>query len=866
MPRLGIGKTKNANAAMAASTPPAAALKANDGKRMKKSKTIQTAKITNSRIEDQMKLSLPPKEKFQQEQDWDTDREEDKKKTLSIKSTTNPIQKFQEEDWDSDSDNDHPSPKIAPLQELEDDEEEEEKEAWDTDPDDEDSEKEKLTSKSLASKAIGVGASTLLADVANNGDVTVRDSIPHPDGGGEDDNDANESYHSYNTEHDEERDNDGGNQAFMSPTTAQKYAVMSTPFSPMLSHAVSPSGGRHQKQQQQPPLKHHILHTNSMPFCARENKMEVLEQVVMQIVEQTRNNVGTKVLQNEPQVVLVSGSSLGVGTSTFIKEAFYNPSIQTSRSAFSRCITCRGIREANAGLSSPPLQVFSDLLNDLVAKLLLVGRTGGKAIWKDRMHEALGGEGPLLATLVPKIGVLMDLPGFLENNPRPASSGPTTSPQKKSSSSDKRQQKNQPTPNQQPLPPDPRVQHITQWDWNTPQRFQRLCLAVRDLIQAVAEYIPVVMIIDNLQALDEDSWSLLYTILKSQTLKNFLFLGVHDENTQGKEPHKQSPEDPEPPIWQFEQSLLLPVQVRKESLVHKANEMDKKSTSADELEEDLAMSIPKLPCLTKIHLLPFSKVETRKLVETIMESGQSLESNSGYAEKVQNLSRVLYAWTHGNALCMIQTLQLLNDEGILVKRQSSEGWDWDQTSIERRFEEWKKTNATANQDEVHIVVTTRIKRLPKKIKFLVVATAALQQTYFSSKHLYRVLKAAYASADSTKAKQNDGDFPISSAKELEAGLQRICAFGLMKRLSRENHYAYAHDIIRDCAYALLPKRATGFAESSKNPAARRDWQVHCLLGTEFSALAVLQEIPVDERDRFKFLAADQLVISQKIMW
>jgi predicted ATPase len=148
------------------------------------------------------------------------------------------------------------------------------------------------------------------------------------------------------------------------------------------------------------------------------------------------------------------------------------------------------------------------LLNDLVAKLLLLSRAGGKTVWKERMQVALGGEGPLLATLVPKIGILMDLPGF-GNSPqlfRPAPSGPTTSPQKSLHPKNNTQR-----PSQHQLPPDPRVQFITQWDWNMPQRFQRLCLAVRDLIQAVAEYTPVVMIIDNLQALDEDSWSLLYT-------------------------------------------------------------------------------------------------------------------------------------------------------------------------------------------------------------------------------------------------------------------------------------------------------------------------------------------------------------------
>jgi hypothetical protein len=58
--------------------------------------------------------------------------------------------------------------------------------------------------------------------------------------------------------------------------------------------------------------------------------MEALEQVVVRIAERRPNELGIKVLENEPEVVLVSGSSLGVGTSTFIKEAFYNPTVQFS--------------------------------------------------------------------------------------------------------------------------------------------------------------------------------------------------------------------------------------------------------------------------------------------------------------------------------------------------------------------------------------------------------------------------------------------------------------------------------------------------------------------------------------------------------
>jgi predicted ATPase len=64
----------------------------------------------------------------------------------------------------------------------------------------------------------------------------------------------------------------------------------------------------------------------------------------------------------------------------------------------------------------------------------------------------------------------------------------------------------------------------------------------------------------------------------------------------------------------------------------------------------------------------------------------------------------------------------------------------------------------------------------------------------------------------------------------------------------------------------MPTKAKGFSENSKNPAARRDWQIHAKIGTEFSAMAFDNALPLGERDRSKFLAADQLVISQEIMW
>lgn len=298
---------------------------------------------------------------------------------------------------------------------------------------------------------------------------------------------------------------------------------------------------------------------------------------------------------------------------------------------------------------------------------------------------------------------------------------------------------------------------------------------------------------------------------------------------------------------------------------------DEPSGNEEDMGDILDLEIPKMPRVTRIHLMAFSKFETKKIVEGILMNGDPVGDDSGNAGNVSELSRILYSWTRGNALCLIQTVQLLSDQGLL-KEQSEGGQSWDQASIEQRIDEWKKViSKDPTQNEMETIVTARIKALPKKVKFVVVATAALQQTYFSSHQLYRVLKVAHPNAianttDDPKALKKNDDFPLSSSKDLEATLQRVCSLGLMKRLSREQNYAFAHDIIRDCAYALMPKKARGFHENSKNPAARKDWQIHCRLGTEFSALAVLEKLPVEERDRYKFLAADQLVISQKIMW
>mmetsp|Transcript_8735 Transcript_8735/g.21415 ORF Transcript_8735/g.21415 Transcript_8735/m.21415 type:complete len:175 (+) Transcript_8735:1059-1583(+) len=52
------------------------------------------------------------------------------------------------------------------------------------------------------------------------------------------------------------------------------------------------------------------------------------------------------------------------------------------------------------------------------------------------------------------------------------------------------------------------------WDWNTPFKFHRSCLAVRDLLRAVTESRhPVIMVIDDFHEADEDIVRLLSFLL-----------------------------------------------------------------------------------------------------------------------------------------------------------------------------------------------------------------------------------------------------------------------------------------------------------------------------------------------------------------
>jgi predicted ATPase len=850
--------------------------------------------------------STPPSIQQLDEGDWDTDREEEdgesevihkkkvvkmktsvessspvkKKKVTAVKKTSvtqkevssnvPPSQVLQEEDWGTDSDEPENQgtetsllsqrPKMGKKQQsLLSPSKFEPEEDWDSDSDDDAEEASDKLSPLPTKKKIAATVGVVAA-----AGVAVAD-VPESD----DDEKDNASYESYGSESDDdddsyETDSDGENDHPLDPssssTDVQKQLAMAPPFSPMPQHL---------KFQQQALIQHHLLRTNSVPFCGRKQELKTLGEIVERVTK-----VGDDAtMDNPPEVVLVSGSALGVGTSTFIKEAFYGNNSTTG--VFNKCITCRGICEANAGLSRQPLHAISDLLSDLVVKLLLPGRFGGKALWKPRIQEALGGEGPLLATLVPKLGALMDLPGYgpLRQFKAPTS-GPTSSPPTKEKGIVPRKnlkENEKPSPPSdvkvaQALPPNPRVQAITNWTWNTPQRFQRLCLAVRDMIQAVAEYHPLVIILDNIQALDEDSWSLVHTLLKSPTLKNMLFVGIHDEDTQGDKPHSHVSGDPFPPIWQFEQALLLPYKMRLERLeAEKESKAEGKHCSDDDEDEPFYSDIPIMPTLTKIHLTTFSLDETMELIDRILRDD---DGNEVVDTKIQELATLVYHWTGGNALHALQGLRLLNDLDLLTFDHKESGWVWDQKTIKTQISKWKKNNDKAVAD-VDGVVTARIESLPRKVRFVVIATSALQQSHFSSRQLYRVLKAAYPknSAGKVPAKKKlaADEFPINSAKELESVIGKACLKGLLKRLTKDTWFAFSHDIVRECAYMMIPKVAKGFAANSTNPAARKDWQIHCRLGTEFSALAVLTDLSNEERDRCKFLAADQLIICKDIM-
>jgi len=478
--------------------------------------------------------------------------------------------------------------------------------------------------------------------------------------------------------------------------------------------------------------KEQLFQTNSIPFYGREKELQVLEIA--------GERVCLEWMENPSEIIWLSGPA-GIGKSTLLKHAAAN--------SFWKAFVVKGACEQHR-MASKPYKCLGDCLSELCFKLQT---QGGKAVWKARLEEALGGEGPLLATIVPRLCPLMDI---------------------------------------QPMD----RRKLGAFDANTHLRFKRMLYAVKDFLQAISEYHPLVMIIDNLQWADLDSLQIIYELLASEILLNFLFIGAYDSDAAATTEENNA------------------LQVMREGI----------SETTDIRTTDL-------------ELPPFQKEEVEEILCSVfLEDGGA--DDDAEIDKIQDLAEILFALSKGNTLWMMQLLRLLNDSKLITYDPNFFRWEWNRKKIKKEVKAWRENDDRAF-DTMEGVIAKRLVKLPNKIKFVVQAMADFRLTFFKIERLFTVIAAAY-----TKESRKDEACPIKDQAELESFVNKACTQGIITKLNKKGFYKFSHDIVRECAYTTLhPKNEKGLL-------------VHLRLGGELSALALPSQ--GEERERFKFGAVDQL--------
>ena len=619
------------------------------------------------------------------------------------------------------------------------------------------------------------------------------------------------------------------------------------------------------------------------------------------LLEQAMRRISNPGMENPAELLLISGDS-GVGKSYWVEsetnkivrkiredeiddiDEEENEDSDDDRSNFLPVI-CRGTCESppqiqidcgdekdkdinnGCGISRPPMHSITEALNDLIRSLTLSnynfeGRIntesstntgnnyGGKIVWKQRIEDALGiTEASHLAStgLVPELVNLLNLSG-----------SPTFSEKQKLS----------PT-----------------WDWNSPYKFHRSCVAVRDLLRAISEsHHPVIMVLHNLHQADKDTHYLMNFLLtgcrwdqtqaseadkddvnerqeldqfegteaitSTARLNNFLLIGSHEGNTNGQNDNM---------LHSLERSFY---RRQKSNFDKNLEEVSQQmSERVDEVEHPKQSYIQSY--LTKIHIEPFHRNKVEDILRTMilkMKKKKTEDTNEtiDFNGELQELAGLIFEWTGGNAFYVLQVFEFLKEEGAIISSPSCK------LNISKAQTQSRRWN-----NSIVGLTAARIHRLPKVVRFVIINVALFRQTYieFSFKKLFHLLSAAYA--ERGWKKKGEIEFPLNSAWELESALNLACDLGFMKRVrSRRNYndsscrWAFVHTIIRDAAYSLFTKNIR-----------KKKMEIHFRLGTKASALAFVpasgdQEYgslaKIDD-DAFKFLAADQLAMAEEVL-
>ena len=519
--------------------------------------------------------------------------------------------------------------------------------------------------------------------------------------------------------------------------------------------------------------KEQLFQTNTIPFYGRDKELATMEKA--------GERISLEWMENPSEVIWLSGPA-GIGKSTLLKQA--------ASQCFWKAFTIKSSCEQHR-MALKPYKGLGDCLNELCHKLM---GSGGKQMWKLRLEEALGGEGPLLATICPHLCKLMDI---------------------------------------QPMD----RKRLQSFDANTHLRFKRLLFAVKDFLQAVSEYHPLVVIIDNIQWIDLDSLQLIYELLASEILLNFLFIGAYDtlaDDATNKKKEKKEGDDNDGE----EEKQEVGSEDYENILEDDKNEYVDPNDSLAVLRKGIkdATSIR----VTHVDLSAFSKQEVEEMLSSIFLEDGAVGDDSE-VDKIQDLADILFALSKGNTLWMMQVLRLLNDLKLVKYDDKFFRWEWNRKKIKKEVKSWREANDPAFSS-IEGVITKRLEILPNKIKFVVQVMADLGLSFFKVQNLYPIIAAGYTK----ETKDDTEECKIKDQEEFEMFVNKACSQGIMTRLQKKGYYKFSHDLIRQLAYDKL------------HPDGEKGLMVHLRMGGELSQLAIASKPGSEERERNKFGASDQL--------
>ena len=175
-----------------------------------------------------------------------------------------------------------------------------------------------------------------------------------------------------------------------------------------------------------------------------------------------------------------------------------------------------------------------------------------------------------------------------------------------------------------------------------------------------------------------------------------------------------------------------------------------------------------------IHLQNLAERDVRQLI------GDAL----GDAPGLQDLARVAYEKTQGNAFFLVQLLNELHERSVIGFDRATRCWTWQQSGIE----------SLAIADNVVSLMAERIRNLPAPTQQALIHAACIGDRFPLSTLTGLLDRPAYIVA---------GDLEIALREGILLPLGSGYRFATQRRNNAPAHYQFVHDRVRQAAYGLL---------------------------------------------------------------